>query len=195
MSRPIKKLCGFERVFIKARQKQTVKISIPKHILQIYDTHTGKMLVEEGEYIFLAGASSADIRSTAKLHINGEKPGLRSGSFEAQSFDSAKNIDIRYSRKLGCHYISPKGWDTSAVYGGVDLSGKKAIRLSAAACMGSCEAELKIGDASFNLNFPCADGKDEFSEYTCPLPEGLPQTGDLTISMPDGLLLSEIELL
>ena len=195
VSRPIKKLCGFERVFIKARKKQTVKISIPKHILQIYDTHTGKMLVEEGEYIFLAGASSADIRSTAKLHINGEKPGLRSGSFEAQSFDSAKNIDIRYSRKLGCHYISPKGWDASAVYGGVDLSEKKAIRLSAAACMGSCEAELKIGGASFNLNIPCADGKDEFSEYTCPLPEGLPQTGELTISIPDGLLLSEIELL
>lgn len=194
VTRPIKKLCGFARVHIGAGETRTVRLEVPEHILRIYDTHSGKMIVEDGSYTFFAGASSQDIRLTAELHISGEKISLRGDSFEAQSFDKGNNLGISYSRKAAQHYIVPNGWDAFAVYGGVNFSGKTSVTLKVSAFVGDCEAELSVGDISFKMSIPSSDGKDDIGSFTAPLPHGLPDTGELRITLPGGLMLLEISL-
>ena len=194
VTRPIKKLCGFARVHIGAGETRTVRLEVPEHILRIYDTHSGKMIVEDGSYTFFAGASSQDIRLTAELHISGEKISLRGDSFEAQSFDKGNNLGISYSRKAAQHYIVHNGWDAFAVYGGVNFSGKTSVTLKASAFVGDCETELSVGDISFKMSIPSSDGKDDIGSFTTPLPQGLPDTGELRITLPSGLMLLEISL-
>ena len=194
VTRPIKKLCGFARVHIGAGETRTVRLEVPEHILRIYDIHSGKMIVEDSSYTFFAGASSQDIRLTAELHISGEKISLRGDSFEAQSFDKSNNLGISYSRKAAQHYIVPNGWDAFAVYGGVNFSGKTSVTLKVSAFVGDCEAELSAGDISFKMSIPSSDGKDDIGSFTAPLPHGLPDTGELRITLPGGLMLLEISL-
>ena len=38
VSRPIRKLCGFARVYLAAGERRTAEITIPSYILQIYQT-------------------------------------------------------------------------------------------------------------------------------------------------------------
>ena len=110
VSRPIKKLCTFGRVNLKAGEEKTLNLTIPEHILQIYDTHSRKMMTESGKYILSAGSSSADIRLETEIQVKGSNIPLRDDIFEAQAFDSADGIKIFYSKKLAGHYIRVCGW-------------------------------------------------------------------------------------
>lgn len=73
--RPLKELKGFDKTFIKARQKEKVSIKINLDDLKIFDPILRDWVLEDGEYEILVGSNLKDIHLTNIVKIN-EKPTL-----------------------------------------------------------------------------------------------------------------------
>jgi beta-glucosidase len=71
LERPIKRLKGFKRVSILKGQTQTVKIDIDCKDLWFWDAKNGKIMFDQGKYIFEIGASSKDIKGTVEATMSG----------------------------------------------------------------------------------------------------------------------------
>ena len=69
LDKPVKELKGFAKVKIEAGREAEVTVSIKLSDLASFDEASGRWVTEPGEYEFLACASSADIRGSAKLQI------------------------------------------------------------------------------------------------------------------------------
>jgi beta-glucosidase len=67
-TRPVKELKGYKRVFVKANETKTVKISISAESLAMYDKDFN-FVVEPGEFTIMTGNSSAD-KSLKKTTIS-----------------------------------------------------------------------------------------------------------------------------
>lgn len=59
---PIKQLKGFERVHIAKGKTPPVTITVPKKELRIWNERKGEFFTPSGNYVFMVGASSDDIR-------------------------------------------------------------------------------------------------------------------------------------
>ena len=194
VSRPIKKLCGFERVNIAAGQTVTVNVMIPRHILRVYDVRAGKMIVEGGEYRFMACASSADIRLSGSIAISGEKLSPRGDCFAAHSFDSAENVKLRYSQRFGTDVLCSAGWGANAAYGGLDLDGAKAIEVRAMSIALPEKLTAVIGETAIEASVPIGDTREDFGVCRFELPEGI--AGDtLTLKLGDFCSLLDVKIL
>jgi len=68
VTRPVKELKGFERVSLEAGQTKTVSFKLDKSKMAFWD-YDMKYVVEPGTYDVMIGASSNDIRQTAKLLV------------------------------------------------------------------------------------------------------------------------------
>lgn len=195
VSRPIRRLCGFERISLKAGETGRVKISIPEHILQIYDLHRGKFMTETGKYTFMAGASSADIRCRAELDISGEHIGVRGSCFEAQTFDSGDNALIAYSRRLGRQYVTVRGWNGTVKYTGVPFGGRHRLGFKASAYVEPTDAELDICGIKTVIRITASDAADDFRAYSAELPADIPEVGELTVKLSNSAAILDIELI
>lgn len=72
--RPRKQLKAFERAgSLPPEEERRVEFCIPLKELEYYDVVTERMVLEEGSYTILAGASSEDIRLERTLSIGGVK--------------------------------------------------------------------------------------------------------------------------
>ena len=192
-SRPLKKLCAFERVHIPAGQSRTVVLNVPDYILRVYDCRSCKMIVEDCDCVFMAGASSADIRCEAQLHITGEKPSLRPDEFDAVTFERAEGVDILFSKKFGKSYLHCYGWGSSIVYGGVRFTGKKSISVTASSLLGTREITLLCSGREVKVVLTPADSYEDAAVFTAELPEDLCD-GELRISLPGECCLFSVGL-
>jgi len=70
-SRPqeLRALCGFARVHLAAGETRTVEITVPALALRRWDAGKKDYAVPSGEWTLAAGASSADLRQTAKVKL------------------------------------------------------------------------------------------------------------------------------
>ena len=59
---PIKELKGFQRNTLKKGETRNIEIEIRKDLLRYWDAKSGQFIVPAGNYEFMVGASSADIR-------------------------------------------------------------------------------------------------------------------------------------
>jgi hypothetical protein len=126
--------------------------------------------------------------------VNGSDISLRPESFEAQSFDDYLNIETVWSKRLKRFYVRTKGWGGQAVYDGCDLAGKKEIVITAAAFMGSGKLTLTFADKKAETGLLPADGYDCFREYVIPLPDGLTESGRLTVTLSGDVSILGIAL-
>ncbi|WP_299320601.1 glycoside hydrolase family 3 protein [uncultured Maribacter sp.] len=62
VKRPIKKLIGFERIQVALDESTTVQFKVSENDLQYWDENSKQWTFENGEYQFMIGASSKDIR-------------------------------------------------------------------------------------------------------------------------------------
>jgi len=65
-------LCGFARVHVKRGQSCKVTIDVPAERLRYWDTEKKQYVVEPGEYEFLIGAASDDIRLKLPVTISAQ---------------------------------------------------------------------------------------------------------------------------
>lgn len=66
---PLKQLKGFERVHIGKGKSAQVSVSIPKKELRLWDEKDGKFYTPSGNYIFMVGSSSDDIRLQQVINL------------------------------------------------------------------------------------------------------------------------------
>lgn len=59
---PLKQLKGFKRVHIKKGKSETITLTVPKSELRLWDQEQGKFQTPSGNYHFMVGSSSDDIR-------------------------------------------------------------------------------------------------------------------------------------
>ena len=69
--RPAKELKGFAKVFLKAGETKTVKISLDDKAFRYFNVKSNQFEVDGGEYDILIGASVADIRLTGTVTVKG----------------------------------------------------------------------------------------------------------------------------
>ena len=194
VSRPIRKLCAFERVFLRSGEEKTVTLTIPEHILQIWDVRKGEMITESGEYVFSAGGSSSSLPLSAKLTLNRDCLSQRDRSFSADSFDRAKGIRIGWDKLRQRHFVYCRGWNGTLDLGGVPAAGKTKLTLTASSVTGPKTISAKIGDAELELPISASDSTSSFASYSAALPKGLTDDSLLTISLSEGLALLDIAL-
>jgi len=69
VERPVKELKDFEKVFLAAGEKKTVKFNINKDALSFYSIEKHQWTAEPGEFKILVGSSSEDIRLAGKIEF------------------------------------------------------------------------------------------------------------------------------
>ena len=74
VTRPVKELKAFEKVFVKAGEEKTVSVSVPLKDLGYYNTMLHEWVTEDGAYIVSVGASSQDIRLEKQIEIDASVP-------------------------------------------------------------------------------------------------------------------------
>ena len=57
---PLKTLCGYQQVSLKAGEEHVVNITLPRQRLETWDSQTNTMRFIPGQYQIMAGSSSAD---------------------------------------------------------------------------------------------------------------------------------------
>lgn len=192
--RPEKKLCGFTRVHLAAGETRTVSVRIPAYILSVFDTHSARMMTESGTYRFCAGGSSAVLPLCASLEIAGEAPAVRAAAFSAELFDDAFGITLDYAKGLRRHYARAVRWSGTLVYDGVPFGGKRTLMLRASSIFQKAVLTAECAGQKLELTLQPSLSYDDFAAYSAVLPQGLPETGTLTVSMPQGASLLELAL-
>lgn len=102
VKQPISQLKGFERVKALAPgETREVSFVIPVKELRYYDVISESMVLESSVYIFMAGASSKDIRQQASITIKGQKPQKRDPFLwtAAVLYDSSQNCFVHRGTK------------------------------------------------------------------------------------------------
>ena len=69
VSRPLKELKGFKKVFLQPGEKQTVSVPLDPDAFAYYDVDKKGWVAEKGEYKILAGSSSRDLRLGGKFEL------------------------------------------------------------------------------------------------------------------------------
>lgn len=98
IKRPRKILVYFDRLKdMRPGEKRRVSFSIALSQLEFYDVISRKMMLEQGGYELMAGASSEDIRLRQEFVLDGEERGVRDGGcfISADCFDMAMNHVLR----------------------------------------------------------------------------------------------------
>ena len=69
VSRPVKELKGFAKVFLQPGETQNVSITLDENAFAYYDVGTRSWVAAQGEYEILVGGSSRNIPLTGDLHL------------------------------------------------------------------------------------------------------------------------------
>uniref|UniRef100_UPI000686F4A7 glycoside hydrolase family 3 protein n=1 Tax=Alkalihalobacterium bogoriense TaxID=246272 RepID=UPI000686F4A7 len=96
VKRPLKTLCGFQRLTLNLHEEKEVVFAVPVSSLAIWDVTRERYCVEKGEYTFIVGPSSNEIRCSLVSDINGEVIPPRDGleTISAINYDDYDNIMI-----------------------------------------------------------------------------------------------------
>ena len=127
VKRPLKQLCGFKRVAIKAKETVRVTISVEDRHLRFYDVTREKFCIESGVYEFIVGASCEDIRLRAQQKIIGEKipPRDLGATTKAINYDGKSGTEMMFAKNINRHYMS----GGELTFSDVRFSGEKTIQL------------------------------------------------------------------
>ncbi|MFP9098305.1 glycoside hydrolase family 3 C-terminal domain-containing protein [Flavobacterium sp. RHBU_24] len=69
LTRPVKELKGFEKVYLKAGEEKTVSITVDKEALSYFDDKKHAWVAEPGDFEAIIGASSADVKNKVKFTL------------------------------------------------------------------------------------------------------------------------------
>jgi beta-glucosidase len=72
VGRPPRELKGFTGVTLEPGDRRELEVRIPRRQLAIWDVRVGDWAVEDGDYTVFVGASSQDIRQSARICVRGD---------------------------------------------------------------------------------------------------------------------------
>ena len=90
---PKLQLKGFDKVFLAAGESKRVSIDFDEYTFRSFDTSSGEWALAEGEYVIFIGASSADLRLSAKVMRSGVKyiPPCDTSRLQARGYEIKKD--------------------------------------------------------------------------------------------------------
>ena len=172
VKRPIKQLCGFKRVHIKAHEKVTAAIEIPMRALEFYDVSREKRTVETGSYTFMAGAASDDIRLTVQSEIMGETipPRELSKKILLKNYDGIRSVRMDFSYHVNDWYMISGDWGGSVILKNAELKNYTSAEILAAAPCNPAEIEVYAGDRLLGkAQIKPSENRGAFSAYSIPI--------------------------
>lgn len=197
IERPVRQLCGFKRVNVKAGKSIHTEISIPLRELEFYDVSRQRFCLEGGEYELMIGASSRDIRQTVIIAVEGEAVPPRdfSEETEAQFYDRQDNTEIYIDPITTESHIRGTKWDNRLIYQSVDFDGVKSITVYASAVVDEKKLSVLLDDETqpkIEITINASDGYTDFHEYTAALTAD--GKHDLVLSFGENLCIKSIRL-
>ncbi len=175
IARPLRQLCSFARMAIKAGETAVFRGIVPYRELEIYDVSRQRFCLEEGEYTIMAGASSEDIRLSMTMHVPGETVPPRDLTKEtpAEFYDDHENTEIYTDALTGVTHVRGTRWSNLLRFQNVDLEGSWRIRIQAAAQVEPVTIAVYLDEETepaAELCIAASDGFTDFHSYTAPLP-------------------------
>lgn len=184
VKRPLRQLCGFRRVNIKAGETVRVEIDVPFNALEFYDVSREKLCVESDKYTFTAAASSLDVRCTVKTEILADVIPPRDIHFlKAKNYDSKNMVTLDFSFDKNDHFAISHDWGGDLYYRNVSFENYTSVTVLASAPCSTKTIEIYADDNLIGKTdikpSPCKDG---FAEYVIPL-EAVSGTGELHVRL------------
>lgn len=172
--RPLRQLCGFRRIHVKAGETVRCAITVPLRELEIYDVSRECFCLEGGEYTLMIGASSVDIRLSETIVIAGETVPPRGLTQEtpAQLYDVQEGTEIFTDCLSGVTHVRSMAWASTLIYQNVDLRGAKSLTVWVSV---PCEnAVIRVyldqeNTPAAEFTAHASDGFTDFHAYTVPL--------------------------
>lgn len=175
IKRPIKQLCGFKRVYIPAGNTVHIKLDISTTELEFWDVSREVFCLETGDYTFMAGASSEDIREKVTIHIEGETvpPRAVRNHVKAINYDDKGTVKMLWSKALSEHFIQSSGYTPYLIYQNCDVDGASLLEIKASAWEKPETVRVYADSAGSapvaEISVPPTDGIDDFRTVTVPI--------------------------
>ncbi|MFI8418816.1 glycoside hydrolase family 3 C-terminal domain-containing protein [Streptomyces sp. NPDC085479] len=108
--RPHRALVAHERFHLAPGESATLGFTVPLRDLAYWDVAHGRWEVEPGAYEFLAGPSSADVRRTVRVELDGTAPGprpVREAGLDAADYDEQTGTVITDRGRVSGDAVTP----------------------------------------------------------------------------------------
>jgi beta-glucosidase len=150
--RPSRQLAAHRRIPLAAGAARRVEFTVPVAELGFWDVARGRWTVTAGRYEFLAGASSADIRLTAAVGIDGETPAPRTvvgRPVEAAYYDEQRGTLIVDRTRTSGDSVTPAAESAPGelVFRRCGLEGAASVSVEVSAT-GRGAVELRLADGT-----------------------------------------------
>lgn len=117
LTKPKKQLVAFSRVFIPRGEKVTVELSFNADDLSFWNLNKDSFDLLSGCYTLMTGASSADIRRTAEIQINGSEYDGLDVSREVLATAAVDLVGAEFSADKQLHeYVLINDWQSSVTF-------------------------------------------------------------------------------
>ncbi len=169
VKRPLRQLCGFKRLPVKAGEKARIEFELKTDALEFYDVTRDKFCVEAGEYTFMAGPDSQDIRLEKKVYIDGETipPQTLRKTTPIINYDDKSGVKMNFCKNKNMHYLITNGMDEKLLrFSYVDFTGTTSLELWAATAAGKGVVQVFADSAKSELigtiTVPITGGEEQF---------------------------------
>ena len=176
---PRRRLAAHARVLLAPGERRTERISVESGAFETYSVTAGRLLVEPGRYLLLAGSSAGNLPLQAVLDVGGAGSGLRSCgvTVRAEAFDDCANLELVPQTRAAGTAVAPRdsfrpAW---AVYRRWAVTAGAAAAELRVARSGGGRVELQVLDLSGSWA-PAAAGA------VAVVPAGF--SGDLVLAVP-----------
>lgn len=171
VKRPLRQLCGFRRIFIKAGCEVKVEFTVRNTELEFYDVTRDTFCVESGNYTFMAGSSCLDIRLQSDIYVDGDiiPPQTLRQLTPAINYDDKSGIQMRFCKELNRHYITVARDDFRSFvkFGTVDMTGADSLEVTASTAFGKAHITVYMDSLDSepvgSLEIPITSGPTHFT--------------------------------
>ncbi|WP_145788485.1 glycoside hydrolase family 3 C-terminal domain-containing protein [Kitasatospora atroaurantiaca] len=193
---PLRRLQDFQRVELAAGEERVLTFRVPVAALGHWDVAHGRWTTDPGRYTLWAGASSADLRSTAELTLTGPapepRPALRSPVL-ARDFDASSGVRLVDRTPAEGEAVASQALG-QLLFQDTDFgSGATSVTLTVArTAPGGASVEIHVGGAVTTAPVPPTGGRHAWTDVTVDLTEPVSGVQDLRLTLRGELRLAEI---
>ncbi|MGA5421942.1 glycoside hydrolase family 3 C-terminal domain-containing protein [Streptomyces lavendulocolor] len=155
--RPLRQLVALRRVRLAPGAELRLEFEVPVTDLGFWDVARGRWTVAAGRYTFLAGSSSAEIRQSADLLIDGEEPAarpVRERGLEAADYDEQHGTVIVDRTKVSGDAVAVAGDGTGElVFRRCDFGAGGVTASPEMSATGPGAVELRLSDGTLLASY------------------------------------------
>lgn len=168
--RPLRQLVGHRRLHLAPGAGQRIEFAVPVTELGHWDVAHSRWTVEPGAYEVQAGASSADIRLTTVVTVDGEPSGPRPvlhHGLEAADYDEQLGTEIVDRTKTDGDAVAATATGNELRFRSCDFAaGTRTVEVSAAA---EGSVEITVDGRTTTVDIPATDGPYDYRGHETPL--------------------------